>query len=112
MEVRFATPRLKAICESEEEVGRVYGEPCARKIITRLADLAAAPTLEEFRHLPGRCRELSANSRHRFALDLTDGKCLIFGPHPHPPGNTDRSDVDWSSVDSVCVVGIAVGGGW
>lgn len=109
MEVSFATSRLKAICESGEEMLRAHGERCANTIMARLADLAAAPTLEEFRYLPGRCRELPDAPRQRFALRLADGKHLIFEPY-QPRSQTDGKVANWSLVDAVRVLDIVAGG--
>ena len=53
VEISFADYRLQLDCESEAALQRAYGHDCARYIRARLADLDAAPNLDEFRSLPG-----------------------------------------------------------
>ena len=71
--------------------------------MTRLADLRAAPTLAEFRHLPGRCHELEGDRRGQLALELEGGKRLVFSPSG---SNIRRADggLDWTLVEAVCVL--------
>jgi len=104
MEVSFATSKLKKICESQKELQRTHGEACAKRIMQRLADLRAAPSLEEMRALPGGCHELKGDRAGQLALELPDGKRLVFEPAPKPTGRGPR--LDWRTVDSVCVAAI------
>ncbi|WP_454561291.1 hypothetical protein [Mycobacterium haemophilum] len=71
--------------------------------MTRLTDLLAAPTLDEFHRLPGRCHELDGNRRGQLALELDGGKRLIFSPNG---SNIHRADggLEWGLVESVCVL--------
>ncbi len=103
MEITFADNRLRKCCESQRDLGRVYGSDCAKKIMTRLADLAAAATLQEFRGLPGRCHELTADRDGQFGLDLTGGKRLLVEP-TDPPDPTDGDP--WAAIGAVCVLEI------
>ena len=103
VELTFLTTRLQRLLESQRELRRTHGDRCAKKIVTRIADLRAASTLDEFRHLPGRCHELDGDRRGQLALELEGGKRLIFSP-----GGSDihRADggLDWSLVEAVCVI--------
>ncbi|ACC42017.1 killer suppression protein [Mycobacterium marinum M] len=103
MELTFATARLQRLFESQRELCRIHGGRCAKKLMTRLADLVAAPTLDEFRRLPGRCHELDGNRRGQLALDVEGGRRLIFSPNG---SNIRRADggLDWALVESVCVL--------
>ena len=103
MELTFATARLQRLFESQRELRRIHGGRCAKKLMTRLADLLAAPTLDEFRRLPGRCHELDGNRRGQLALELDGGKRLIFSPNG---SNIHRIDggLQWALVESVCVL--------
>ncbi|HXI12420.1 MAG TPA: hypothetical protein VNM92_07220 [Thermoanaerobaculia bacterium] len=62
-------------------------------------DLRAAISLEDMRHLPGRCHELTGERAGEFALDLEHPKRLVL----MPVGGTERSagGLDWSSVTAV-----------
>ena len=106
MEVSFATPALKKLCESGTALQRKHGQSCAKKIKTRLTDMRAAPRLEEFRHLPGRCHELEGDRKGQLGLDLADGKRLIFKPTHDPPPLKEDGGLDWRAVEAVQVLEI------
>jgi proteic killer suppression protein len=103
VELTFATTRLQRLLESQRELRRTHGDRCAKKLMTRMADLRAASTLAEFRRLPGRCHELAGDRRGQLALDLEGGKRLIFSPCGSDIHRTDGG-LDWSMVEAVCVL--------
>jgi proteic killer suppression protein len=85
LELEFATTRLEKQCSDERALRRAFGDGCARKLRAHLKSLQAASMLDEFRFLPGRCHELTANRSGQLALELPDGKRLIFEPTAEPP---------------------------
>lgn len=103
MELTFATARLQRLFESQRELRRAHGDRCAKKLMARMADLRAASTLAEFRHLPGRCHELDGDRRGQLALELEGGKRLIFTPSGSEIHRADGG-LDWTLVEAVCVV--------
>lgn len=103
VELMFATARLQRLFESQKELRRAHGDRCAKKLMARLADLSAASTLAEFRHLPGRCHELDGDRRGQLALELEGGKRLIFSPRGSDIHRADGG-LDWSLVEAVCVI--------
>lgn len=105
MDVSFGTSRLRKVCQSDKELRRAHGESCAKKVMARLADLRAAPRLEEMRHLPGGCHELEADRKGQLALELSDGKRLILEPLEAKAATLDGS-LDWKLVGAVRVVAI------
>jgi len=74
--------------------------------MARLKDLAAAPTLEEFRELPGRCHELTGDRQCRLALELAGGRRLLFRPSQNPVPRNDDGGLDWRQVDAIEVTEI------
>jgi proteic killer suppression protein len=104
MEIAFATPRLQRRFESEKELRRAYGRDSAKKIMTRIADIEAATSLEEFRRLPGRCHELGGDRQGQLALDLAGGKRLVFEPNHNPAPVKEDGGLDWSLVEAVRVI--------
>lgn len=50
----------------------------------RLDDMDAAGTLEDMRHLPGRCHELRSDRDGQLSLDLVHPQRLIFPPADKP----------------------------
>jgi proteic killer suppression protein len=101
MEISFASRRLQRLCQSAKQLQRVYGRPCAQKLMTRLADLVAAPTLEELRHLPGRCHELAGKRRGHLAVDLAAGVRLVFRPSRNPVPVKEDGGLDWKRIDAI-----------
>jgi toxin HigB-1 len=106
VELTFASSKLQALCKSGRELRRRHGQPCAKKVAARLADLNAAQKLDDLRDLPGRCHELKGERRGQLALDLGGGKRLIIRPLEDPPPAKNDGGLDWTLVESIEVVEI------
>ncbi len=106
VEVSFADYRLQLHCESEVALQRAYGDDCARYIRARLADLHAAANLDEFRSLPGGCRELDGARRGRFVLKLPSGKRLVLMVASGGRAAGAAPPLDWQQIDAVEVLSI------
>lgn len=104
MEITFKNKKFQKICNSEKELIKTYGKSCARKIRSRLDDLQAAATLEEFKTLPGRCHELKGNKKGRLSLDLEHPLRLIFEPSNENVKMKEDGGLDWNSVSEVIIV--------
>jgi proteic killer suppression protein len=104
MEISFADERTQKQCQSQRLLQKAHGQACARKVMTRLADLEAASSLDE--PIPGRCHELIGNRKGQLALDLADGKRLIFQPTKNPPPTKPDGGLDWSAIDAVRILEI------
>jgi proteic killer suppression protein len=106
VEVLFENRRLfESVTDPRVREAR-YGRPAAKKITLRLQQLAAAETLEDMRHLPGRCHELTADRAGCLALDLLQPYRLIIRPTQEPPPQREHGGLDWSAVESVTVLDI------
>lgn len=106
MQISFVKRRLRKTCEEHRALQREHGAACAKTISVRLADLAAAPSLEEFRHLAGGCHELDGNRDGQLALKLPDGKRLIIRPSDDPAPTKDTGGLDWRAVEAIEIVDI------
>lgn len=106
MKILFASDRLQRECESRKKLQQTHGENCAKRVAVRLKDLEAAPCLDEFRHLSGNCHELEGDRKGELALDLPDGKRLLFEPADEPTPRKDDGGLDWNGVKSVRIVAI------
>lgn len=106
MDLSFANRKLQKLCESQPALKRAYGKDGARKVMARLADLAAAASLEEMRTLPGRCHELGGDRKGQLAVDLAGGKRLVLEPAANPPPEKEDGGLDWGAVDAVRVLEI------
>ena len=105
MEVHFEDGRLGQGFESDKEMQKRFGVERAKKLKVRIAALRAAETLEDLRHAPGRCHELTGNLAGLLTLDLDGPNRLCFRPFeevdPGPGGG-----LDWAKVTAVVVTGV------
>lgn len=109
MQISFGKRRLQGACEEFASLVSEHGTACAKRISVRLADLSAAPSLEEFRHLAGGCHELDGDRDDgQLALDLLDGKQLILRPIDDPAPMADTGGLDWGAIEAVEIVDILV----
>lgn len=106
MQISFAKRKLQKTCEEHRLLQKEHGVACARRIAARLADLEAAASLEDFRHLPGGCHELSGDRDGQLALKLPDGKRLVIEPTSDPPPTKEDGGMDWTAIESIEVVDI------
>jgi plasmid maintenance system killer protein len=103
VDVLFPTDKLKRLFSDHRSLQRRWGDVGATKIALRLQQLAAADTLEDLRHLPGRCHELTGDRRGHLAIDLHHPFRLVFHPSEDPPPLKADGGLDWSAVDSITV---------
>ena len=106
MQITFAKRRMQKSCEEFASLRKEHGAGCAKRISARLAELAAAKSSEEFRHLPGGCHELNRERAGQLALKLPDGKRLIFKPAEDPPPTTDDGALEWGAVETIEILEI------
>lgn len=85
---------------------RRHGADRARRIRRRLDDLRAVSSLEEMRHLPGRCHELKGNRAGQLSLDLDHPYRLIFEPAHEPMPRKADGGLDWSATTAVIIIGV------
>lgn len=74
--------------------------------MARLADLEAAGSLEDFRHLPGGCHELGGDRDGQLSLKLPGGKRLIIRPSENPAPMKPDGGLAWSAVEAIEIVEI------
>ncbi len=106
MEIEFANGDLRRQCNSEKAARRELGLVQAKKLRTRLDDLAAAVSLDLMRMLPGHCHELSQDRKGQLAISLKEPFRLIFEPaHDERPLKPDGG-LDWAKVTRVRILEI------
>ena len=105
LEVFFEDSRLGRAFTSDAELRRKYGPERAKKLRVRRSALLAAETLDDLRHAPGRCHELTGNYAGLLSLDLDGPYRLYFRPaeetDPKPGGG-----LDWAKVTAVVATDI------
>lgn len=102
MEILFGDSKLQKLCEQRKMAQKRLGQIGARKLSSRLSDLAAAESVREL--VAGRPHPLKGDRAGQFSVDLEGVKRLVFKPANEPlPCNKDRS-TNWSKVTRVCIV--------
>jgi proteic killer suppression protein len=84
---------------------RRQGAQRAKVLRRRLDDLAAAPTLDAMRNLPGRCHELTGDLEGVLSIDLDGPFRLLLRPGDDPPRKADGG-LDWKLVTQIVVLRI------
>lgn len=106
MDLSFSNSKLAKLCNSASKLRGKYGPRMADLIQQRLAELQAAPTLDDM-HVPGaRCHELVQNLKGHLAVDLVHPDRLVFKPDHDPPPQKEGGGLDWAQVTAIEVVGI------
>lgn len=106
VEISFKSKKLSKTCNSDKEMRGRFGKNCAKKLRTRLDDLRAAPTLESFRHLPGRCHELKGDRMGQLSLDLEHPLRLTFLPVGESVKKKADGGLDWNSVTVIEIIDV------
>jgi proteic killer suppression protein len=102
VQIDFSDEALERLC-SEKRIGiKNLGADSAKKLRTRLADIAAADSVQDLH--AGRPHPLKGDRAGQFAVNLAGGKRLVFRPGQDPPPENEDGSIDWSSVTSVLIV--------
>ncbi len=102
MDISFLNSNLKRLCEDSKYSIRKLGSTSARKLQTRLADLDAVARLGDV--AAGRPHPLKGDRIGEFALDLSNGRRLVFEPSDDPVPVDANGDIEWREIKSVRIV--------
>jgi proteic killer suppression protein len=102
MEILFATTKLKELCEQQKKMQKELGNACARKLRTRLKDLAAATSVSEL--VAGHPHPLKGDRAGQLAVNLDGGVRLVFESANDPTPKTQDDAIDWANVTIVRIV--------
>jgi toxin HigB-1 len=101
MEITFSDKKLRKLCEQSAVAQKTLGAGCAKKLRSRLADIAAVGCVQNL--VAGNPHPLKGDKVGQFALDLAGGTRLVFKPDHAPiPRKGDKS-IDCSKVTKVCI---------
>lgn len=102
LDLRFASPELRAICERTTAAERLLGEVAARGLRARLSDIRAASDIRQV--VLGRP---SFSPRGRVAFNLSTTHRLVLAPTVTPMPRLPNKQVDWAQVTVLEVVEIS-----
>lgn len=107
MEVGFNSPRLAKLCTDPALRRRRLGDERAKKVLQRLNQMDAAPTLSDLMALPqARCHQLSADRDEQFSLDLDGPYRLAIEVADNPVPRRQDGGIALDQVRRVTVLGI------
>ncbi len=106
MDITFASRKFEKECNNHRLLVKKHGQRRAKRIRQRLDDLRAANSLEEMRHLPGRCHELIGDRSGTLSLDLDHPYRLIFAPANVPVPRKLDGGLDWAEITAVMIIGV------
>lgn len=104
MDILFKSNKYRELCHDDALATRTFGRASARKLRTRLDDLAAASNLSLVRKLPGRFHPLKGELDGAFALDLQGGHRLVIEPAENPAPKLNDGTLDLSKVTAIRVI--------
>ena len=108
MEIYFVNKKLAKLLNNAKDTVREYGPDNGKRILLRLQQIAAVPSLEDLAKLPQtRVHELTANRDEQISVDAKHPYRLLLVPgHEETPRKTDGG-LDWSRITKVTVIEIA-----
>lgn len=106
MNIDYSSTQLEELCNTKKQLHKTFGENSAKKIRRRLDNLRSAPNLEEMRGLPGGCHELQGNRKGQLAVDVGNGKRLVFEVANDPPPVKDDGGLNWVAVTAIKILEI------
>lgn len=107
MKIYFASRKLQKICSEEREMVKQLGANTAAKLMQRMMELEAAPTLSVISHLPpARCHELTGSDSGTFSVDLEHPYRLLFIPADDPLPLRADGGIDRERVKEIEIVDI------
>lgn len=102
MQIYFASSAIRKLCEVQREGERRLGPISARRLRTRLSEIAAANSVRDL--ISGDPHPLAGRSAGLFALRLYGGHRLVFEPADDPVPLMRDGTIDWWRIQAVRIV--------
>ena len=99
--LRFASAKLRDICERRETADRLLGASASRRLRSRLADIRAAA---DIRHV--RVGRPKIHRNGRIAFHLSESHQMVLAPAAKPVPRNGAKEIDWSAIDTFEIVEI------
>lgn len=106
MDITFATDALQKQANDPKLCRKKMGAERAKRFKMRLDALAAALSLDDVRHMPGRFHELKGDRKGQWACDLVHPYRLIFEPQGRPIPVRENGSYDWNRIFAVRILEI------
>lgn len=105
MKIEYKNNKLKKQFGNASEIKKAFGE-MAKKVSTRLSEIAAAPNLAVFIQLPGpKCHALQGERLGEWAVSISPNHRLIFEIDYDPIQLKPDGSIDTTSVTDILIAG-------
>ncbi len=105
MDITFRTSKIARTFNSARLLQRAYGSRMTKVIMSRLAILKAAETLEQVpTTLPDRRHQLRGNRDEQYAVNLVYPYRLIFEPDHNPIPRKEDGGIDAKNVSAITII--------
>lgn len=106
MKIEYQHKKLWKTTADLRSISKNYGT-MAKKVIQRLKEMEASPTLEVLGKIPAaRCHQLVGDLAGHLAVDVSGNHRIIFKPDHDPPPEKEDGGLDWSQVTAIIIVAI------
>lgn len=107
MDILFVSRKFANQCNNQHLLLKHQGAVRAKLIGIRIAELRAAQTLNDMRHVRrARCHELKANRAGQLSVDLDHPYRLIFEGVDQQGKSIPSRALDWTKVTIIRVLGV------
>ena len=106
MIIEYDTNKLAKNVKTPSAIFKAYGN-LAKNIIKRLAELEAAPNLNDMRYLPqANCHLLKGKRAGQFAVDVSVNYRIIFVPNHNPIPVLNDGGINWLLITKIKITEI------
>ena len=106
MDILSQDKKLGLYVENASKAQKDLGQKRAMLFAKRIAQIAAADSLEDLRNVSGHYHELKDNRKGQWACDLDQPYRLIFEPHDKPVPTDDNGRYIWIEIKGVELIEI------
>ena len=107
MDIAFRTRKLEKTFNAADALQRTYGPRMAKAIMSRMAVLRAARTLELVPTTrPERRHQLVGERDEQFAVDLVHPNRLVFEANHEPVPRKDDGGIDTEQVTAITILDV------
>lgn len=105
MQIEFSTSKLKKQCQCFKEAQKAFNQAPAQRLIQRLLEIKAAPSLKDLSSLPPmRCHPLTGNMEGKFAVNVNEKLRIVFEPLCDEYAYDEKGNLDPSKVFAVKII--------
>lgn len=106
MNISFNNKKLETYANNDSKGKQKLGLRQFLIYKQRLDQLAAATTLEDLRHAPGKYHELIGDRKGQWACSLDGNYRLVFEPQENPIPTNDDGQYLWIEIKAIEVIEI------